>query len=47
MNVQQMRYAIANCNKYRNSPTWRARVNRMPDDQIIAIYYRFVRAKII
>ena len=38
MSVQQMReYVIG---QYPDSPTWPARVKKMSDNQIIAIYYK-------
>ena len=41
MNIDQMRIYISQHPKYKNSPFWRSRCQRMPDDQIIAIYYKF------
>ena len=39
MRIASMRKAIANVY---NSPRWSNRVARMPDNQVIAIYYRFL-----
>ena len=41
VNVQNMRVAIARA--YPHSDSWQAKVRAMPDDQVIAVYYSFVR----
>lgn len=43
MSVEQMRNEI----KKPYGPKWHKRVDKMPDKQVIAIYYRFRRDKII
>lgn len=40
MNVEYMRSQIS---KVYDGPRWKARVNLMPDNQVIAIYYSFLR----
>ena len=41
MSVQNMREAIARA--YPLSYSWPEKVRRMPEDQVIAVYYSFVR----
>ena len=41
LSVNQMRAEITKV--YATSPTWSHRVNRMYDDQVIAIYYKFLK----
>lgn len=41
MSVQNMREAIARA--YSRSYSWQEKVKRMPEDQVIAVYYSFVR----
>jgi len=40
MTVQQMRIQISDAY---HTPSWRNKVVNMPDEQVIAIYYRIVR----
>ena len=39
MSVEQMRCAVSDA--YKHSSTWSNRVKSMPDNQIIALYYKF------
>lgn len=41
MNIDQMRIYISQHPKYRNSPFWRSRCQRMPANQVVAIYNNF------
>ena len=41
LTVNQMRAEITKV--YSTSPTWSHRVDRMYDDQVIAIYYKFLK----
>lgn len=41
MDVNQMRVYICQHPKYKTSPKWIDKVNRMPDNQVIAIYRQF------
>lgn len=41
MTIEDMRYHVENHPKYRDSPRWRDRVRRMPDEQVFAIYEKF------
>lgn len=41
MTIDQERNYISQHPKYRNSPKWKARVMRMPDPQVHAIYKQF------
>lgn len=41
MTVQQMRRDIA---KVYDGASWKRRVENMPDDQVIAIYYKFLHS---
>lgn len=43
MDISFMRYRIANAPKYANTVKWRNKVENMPDNQVIAIYYKFVK----
>ena len=47
MSVQQMRAALKKARKYNYTPsasaTWSAKVDRMHDNQVIAIYHRMLR----
>lgn len=47
MPVAAMRAAIKNAPKYNYTPkaraTWEAKVDRMRDDQVIAVYHRMMR----
>ena len=43
MSVVQMRTALKERTKYRHSPKWIDRVNKMSDRQIMAIYFRMLR----
>ena len=40
MDVTWYRNKVANVPKYR-SPKWQDKVQRMPDNQVIALYYKF------
>lgn len=40
MSTDQMRWLLKNKTKYKNSYKWINRVNAMPDNQVIAVYYR-------
>lgn len=44
MDINGMRWTLKNKTKYRNSPKWINRVNKMHDDQIFAVYMRMVRS---
>ena len=39
--IRQMRDYISRHPRYKNSNTWRDRVQRMPENQVIAIFYKF------
>lgn len=41
MDMNQMRTYISQHPKYRNSPKWKARVMRMPENQVVALYNKF------
>ena len=41
MEVSAMRSKLKEC--YRGAPKWVDRVSKMPDKQVIAIYYRMLR----
>lgn len=41
MDMNQMRDYISKHPKYRNSPKWKARVMRMPENQVVALYSKF------
>ena len=41
MDIAQMRDYICKHPKYKNSPTWKGRVMRMPESQVVAIYKQF------
>lgn len=43
LSVDDMREAIRNHPRYRVSPKWQARVDAMPDKQVMALYFKFVR----
>lgn len=40
MSIEQMRCAVADA--YKNSDNWRKKVKTMSDEQIVAIYHRFL-----
>lgn len=40
MDIEWYRDKVANVPKYQ-SPSWRNRVDRMPERQVIALYFRF------
>lgn len=42
MTVEQMRYFLINSTPYK-SDTWTKKVNKMPDKQVIALYYKMIR----
>ncbi len=44
MTIEQMRNYICNHPKYKESPKWKARVMRMPNPQVYAIYKQFQKA---
>lgn len=44
MSVGAMRDALKNKTRYRYSEKWESKVNRMPDSQVIAVYYRLLRS---
>ena len=44
MSVAQMRYALKECTKYSGSPKWNAKVDAMSDNQVIAVYFRMLKA---
>ena len=44
MRVVEMRWLLKNNTKYRNSQKWATKVDRMSDNQVIAVYMRMVRA---
>ena len=44
MRVVEMRRLLKNNTKYRNSQKWATKVDRMSDNQVIAVYMRMVRA---
>lgn len=46
MTISYMRDMLERHTKYSGSDKWRAKVRRMPDDQILAIYTRFVQSKL-
>ena len=41
MNMKEMRLYIAQHPKYKNSPAWIDRCQRMPERQVVAIYNNF------
>lgn len=43
MSVEQMRAVLKK--QYNGAWKWVARVNQMPDNQVIAIYFRMLNAK--
>ena len=47
MSVSNMREALKRAPKYNHTPsssaTWSAKVDRMHDNQVIAVYYRMLR----
>ena len=43
MSVNSMRAILKTRTKYKNSYRWINRVNKMPDNQVIAVYYRMLR----
>lgn len=44
MEVYQMRAALLSRTKYKNSWKWINRVKAMSDSQVIAVYFRMLRA---
>ena len=44
MEVVQMRVILKTRTKYRNSYKWINKVNAMSDSQVMAVYYKMVRA---
>ncbi len=44
MTIEQMRNYICQHPKYKESPKWKARVMRMPEPQVYAIYRQFKKA---
>ena len=44
MEVYQMRAVLLTRTKYKNSWKWIQRVKAMPDRQIIAVYFKMLRA---
>lgn len=42
MNAQQMRDAVS---KAYSGPDWPYKVKKMPDNQVIALYYRLLKSK--
>lgn len=44
MSMEQMRWALKNKTKYKNSPRWINRVNAMGDNQVRAVYRRMLDA---
>ena len=44
MSIVQMREALKKRTKYKNSYTWINKVNGMSDNQVMAVYYRMLRA---
>ena len=45
MSVNSMRAILKTQTKYKNSYRWINRVNKMSDNQVIAVYYRMLRAR--
>lgn len=47
MSIAQMRDTLKNAPKYNHTPqartTWAARVDSMPDKQVMAIYFRMLK----
>lgn len=43
MSIADMRIALYNVPKYKGAHGWIQRVNRMHEDQILAVYLRFQR----
>ena len=44
LSIEYMRDKIKYAPKYKNSNSWHAKVDNMYDNQVIAVYYRFLRA---
>ena len=44
MSIIQMRVILKERTKYRNSYKWVNKVNAMSDGQVVAVYYRMLRA---
>ena len=44
MSVYEMRDALKRAPKYRGARTWIAKVEAMHDKQVIAVYFRMLRA---
>ena len=40
MSICEMRNWLKNCTKYSNSSKWKCKVDRMSDNQVIAVYHR-------
>ena len=45
MSIAQMRVALKTKTKYRNSFKWINRVNKMSDNQVLAVYMRILEAQ--
>ena len=43
MSVVQMREVLKKRTKYKNSYKWINKVNAMPDNQVMAVYFRMLR----
>ena len=44
MSIVQMRCILKERTKYKGSYKWINKVNAMPDGQVVAVYYRMLRA---
>ena len=44
MTVGEMRIAIKNAPKYKDSDTWKYKVDNMHDNQVMAVYFRLKKA---
>lgn len=40
MSICEMRNWLKNCTKYSNSSKWKCKVDKMSDNQVIAVYHR-------
>lgn len=47
MSVLEMRKSLLFCPKYKSSKTWQQKVHAMPDNQVIAVYYRLARKGLV
>ena len=43
MDIRQMRIYISQHPRYKNSASWKARCQTMPDRQVVAIYNNFIK----